>query len=122
MPLEGLMEIAAQSPYLAALIIVGYVFNRYHIESLKERKEILQSLGTERQEATASRERLIERYAAELMKSTEAQVDSRNQDHALRGTLTQHMVSQDANQREIIAILREIQGWARGQGGTNAKS
>lgn len=123
MPLESIAGLAAQSPYLAALIVMGWVFNRYHIESLRERKEILQSLSAERQESTSSRERLIERYAVELTKSTESQVDARNQMHNLRGDITKHHLAVDTNQREIMTILHELRGWIRGQmGGKDAKS
>jgi hypothetical protein len=120
--LDTLSGIASQSPYLAALIVMGWVFNRYHIESLKERKDILQSLGTERQESTASRERLIERYAEDLTKATEAQVENRGQMHALRGTLTTFITGQDTNQREIMSVLHEVRGWIRHEmGGKDGK-
>lgn len=116
-PLDSLVQVAIQSPLLAAIIVLGWMFNRYYIESLRERKEILQSLNTERQEATASRERLSERYAAELVQSRETQADIKNQMHALRGKLGEVMLTYDKNQAEILTLLREIQNWMRGQKG-----
>jgi hypothetical protein len=121
--LDSLAGIASQSPYLAALLVMGWVFNRYHLESLRERKEILTAMSVERQESTASRERLIERYAAELIKSTEAQVTQRTEIHTVRGTLTAFMTTQDLNQREIMSVLHEVRGWVRAKtGGKDADS
>jgi hypothetical protein len=101
--------IAGQSPSVAALIIMAYLYNKNYLDSLRERKEILESLQAERQEWIATLQRIMDHYDARLVAVIETMADMKGQLHALRGKLTEHMLVAET--------------WMRGQsGGKNAQS
>ena len=99
MSLDVISAITGQSPAIVVAILSLYFLNKNYIESLRERREILENIRKERLEWMATMQRIADRYDTRLAAAIEAAADVKNQIHALRGTLTDFMLRIDPKWR-----------------------
>lgn len=86
--------------------IIMYFFNQFVSRVLDERNQWLQSVAADRKETSDKMERLLDRYDSRLVENVTALRDAAAQDHALRGKITEFMVSMDNLMRSIDNKLR----------------
>lgn len=81
------------SPGVAVGALCLYFYNQITLKYLDERKEIIAALAAERREWVANLERITNRYDERLVAVTEVAANVQNQLHALRGKLTEFMLT-----------------------------
>jgi len=81
------------SPGVAVGAVIAYFNNIMTLKYLDERKEMIEAMAVERREWTAELQRLADRYDTRLEQAVEAIADMKSQMHALRGKLTEFMLT-----------------------------
>lgn len=81
------------SPGVAVGAVIAYFNNIMTLKYLDERKEMIEAMAAERREWTTELQRLTDRYDARLAAVIEAVADMKIQLHALRGKLTEFMLT-----------------------------
>lgn len=81
------------SPGVAVGAVIAYFNNIMTLKYLDERKEMIEAMAVERREWTTELQRLADRYDARLAQAVEAIADMKSQMHALRGKLTELMLT-----------------------------
>ena len=81
------------SPGVAVGALIAYFYNTTTVKYLDERKEMIEAMAVERREWTTELQRLSDRYDARLIQAVEAIANINNQMHALRGKLTEFMLT-----------------------------
>ena len=81
------------SPGVAVGAVIAYFNNIMTLKYLDERKEMIEAMAVERREWTAELQRLADRYDTRLEQAVEVIADMKSQMHALRGKLTEFMLT-----------------------------
>lgn len=81
------------SPGVAVGAVIAYFNNVMTLKYLDERKEMIEAQAAERREWTTDLQRLSDRYDTRLAQAIEAISDMKSQMHALRGKLTEFMLT-----------------------------
>jgi hypothetical protein len=102
------------SPGVAVGVVCLYLYNLMALKYLEERKEMIQALTGERKEWTDTLKLLNQQYVDLLKLAVEAMTVSKGENHALRGKLTEFMLSLDTKLHNINEILRSGSGRSRG--------
>jgi hypothetical protein len=89
--LEIWQTIGGLSPGVAVGVVCLFFYNQLTLKYLEERREMLQTLATERKEWNDALQRMIDRYDARSQATIVAMEKMAAEMHALRGRLQEFM-------------------------------
>jgi hypothetical protein len=80
-------------------VVCLFFYNQLTLKYLEERREMLQTLATDRKDWNATLERLTDRYDARLLSAVTAMEKMASEMHGLRGRLQEFMSNVELRSR-----------------------